>query len=110
MPVALQNVTIPGNRPQGRGYSSLRQFRMRARVNAFYRFVTPALALAWPELLPPALGADHSLNPVSMESRATISSDPTATASGRFESRAEVRDDNWHSARDMQSAPGRPTR
>src|SRR5881227_3616974 len=66
MPVALQNVTIPGNRPQGRGYSSLRQFRMRARVNAFYRFVNPALALAWPELLPPALGAYHSLNPVSI--------------------------------------------
>src|SRR5438045_7807327 len=96
MPVVRQNVTIPGNRPQGRGYSSLRQFRMRARVNAFYRFVNPALALAWPELLPPALGADHSLNPVSIESRSTISSDPTATASRRCDSRAEIRDDDCY--------------
>src|SRR5438045_9480183 len=96
MPVALQNVTIPGNRPQGRGYSSLRQFRMRARVNAFYRFVNPALALAWRELLPPALGADRSSNPVSIESRSTISSDPTARASRRFDSRADIRDDDCY--------------
>ena len=89
------------NRPRGRGYSSLRQFRMRARLNAFYRSVNPVLALAWRELLPPALGADRSLNPVSIESRSTISSGPTAMALRRYDSRAEIHGDNCDNPRQM---------
>src|SRR5205814_2285448 len=85
-------------RPQGRGYGSL-DLSARARVNAFYRFVNPGRAPAWRELLPPALGADRSLNPVSIESKSTISWDPTATASRRFDSRAEIRGDNCDSPR-----------
>src|SRR2546421_13033986 len=99
MPVVLQNVTIPGKPPTGPWLQQSPPISMRARVNAFYPFVNPVLALAWRELLPPALGADRSLNPVSIESRSTISSDPTARASRRFDSRAEIRDDNCDSPR-----------
>src|SRR5438270_6585281 len=99
MPVVLQNVTIPGKPPTGPWLQQSPANFACARVNAFYRFVNPVLALAWRELLPPALGADRSLNPVSIESRSTISSDPTARASRRFDSRAEIRDDNCDSPR-----------
>src|SRR5438876_9521490 len=101
MPVVVQNVTIPGKTAHGAVATAVSANFACARVNAFYRFVNPLLALAWRELLPPALGADRSLNPVSIESRSTISSDPTARASRRFDSRPEIRDENCDSPRQM---------
>src|SRR5213594_3317250 len=99
MPVVLQKCHNSWKTARGAAATAVSANFACARVNAFYRFVNPVLALAWRELLPPALGADRSLNPVSIESSSTISSDPTATASRRFDSRAEIRDDNYDSPR-----------
>jgi len=93
--VLLQNVTIPGeNGPQGRAYSSLRHFHTRG-VNAFCRFVNPVLALARSKLSPAALGAERSSGPASIKPISTTLSDPTPMASRRYDSRVEIRGDNY---------------
>src|SRR6266576_4390569 len=111
MPVVLQNVTIPGKPPTGPWLQQSPPISHARASTPFIDSLNPVLALAWRELLPPALGADRSLNPVSIESRSTISSDPTARASRRFDSRAEIRDDNCDSiAKGKQSQEKRVAR
>src|SRR5437762_13724759 len=70
--------------------------RLRARVKVCMAFVKPVVLalLAWRELLPAALGADRPSSPSSTKSRSTILSDPTPTASRRYDNRAEIRGDN----------------
>ena len=58
-------------------------------------------ASGWSKSSPPALDADRSLIRASIESRSAIWSDPIAMASRRFDSRAEIRDDNCGSPRQM---------
>jgi hypothetical protein len=72
-----------------------------ARVDGFCPFVNSRVALARSKLPPVALGAERSSSRASIESRSTISLDPTATASRRYGSRAEIHGDNCDSPRQM---------
>ena len=72
--------------------------RARQGVYGFVKSVVLAL-LAWRELLPAALGADRPSSPSSTKSRSTILSDPTPTASRRYDNRAEIRGDNCDNPR-----------
>src|SRR6266498_4753064 len=58
-------------------------------------------ASGWSKSSSAALDADRSLIRASIESRSAIWSDPIAMASRRFDSRAEIRDDNCGSPRQM---------
>src|SRR5438876_2977455 len=64
-----------------------------------YAFVNPEAALAQSKLPLAAPCADRSSSRASIEPKSTISSGPTATASRRYGSRAEIHDDNCGSPR-----------
>src|SRR6266576_480668 len=55
----------------------------------------------WSKSSAGSLDADRSPAQASIESRSAIWSDPIAMASRRFDSRAEIRDDNCGSLRQM---------